>query len=476
MHGDRAFLEDQKSTGGTFLNGRRWDVAGRINNGDVIGIGPYLLHYESGILTPSTREKNLQLVARGLSKTVPDNSKGGRKRILNNVSFVIQSREFVCLIGPAGCGKSTLLSALCGRNRADSGTVALNQVDLYSAYDQLKRDLAVVPQRDLLYSKLSVEESLRFTARLRLPEDTRDDELEGVVDATLKQVGLTPQRSTRIEHLSGGQTKRAALATELLSNPNVIFLDEVTSGLDQQSDREAMTLFRSLAEEGKTVICITHNLTSVERACHMVVVMAEGGHLVYFGPPQKALVYFQVNQIGEIYDKLRTRSPEQWQRLFEASQDFSKYVKSRLVLADHPTPSLPSSNEPKRKISYIAMLSFLHQTRILLSRYCRILISDKVAITAIAGQCFLVSALIILVFEDLSSASAAASPVALQEQATNYSNLLFLAVISCFWFGCNNTSKEFVKEREIFRKEYHAGTRIDAYFFSKLVPLSLISP
>jgi len=84
--------------------------------------------------------------------------------------------------------------------------------------------------------------------------------------------------------LSGGQVKRASLGNELISDPSLLFLDEVTSGLDEHSDREMMTLFRQVAESGKTVVCITHSLANVERNCHLVVVLTPGGKPVLLGP------------------------------------------------------------------------------------------------------------------------------------------------------------------------------------------------
>ena len=101
-------------------------------------------------------------------------------------------------------------------------------------------------------------------------------------------VGLAKRREMLIRHLSGGQMKRASLANELVARPSLLFLDEVTSGLDEQTDREVIELFRQVANGGKTVVCITHNLANVEATCHLVVILTEGGKLAFIGTPDEA--------------------------------------------------------------------------------------------------------------------------------------------------------------------------------------------
>ena len=99
---------------------------------------------------------------------------------------------------------------------------------------------------------LPLDAALRYTARLRLPSDTSRTEIESCVSAMLDSVRLSQHRATRIRQLSGGQRKRASWVNEAICNPSLIFLDEVTSGLDEQTDCEMMQLFRKMADDGKT--------------------------------------------------------------------------------------------------------------------------------------------------------------------------------------------------------------------------------
>src|SRR5439155_22653437 len=149
---------------------------------------------------------------------------------------------------------------------------------------------------------LSIGDDRRSTARLRLPPDLRHAEVKQGIDETLGTVSLQQRRGILIRHLSGGQVKRASLANEIMCKPSLLFLDEVTSGLDEQTDREVMNLFRSLADAGKTVVCITHSLANVERTCHLVVILTPGGKLAFVGKPAEALTYFKIDRRGDVCD------------------------------------------------------------------------------------------------------------------------------------------------------------------------------
>jgi energy-coupling factor transporter ATP-binding protein EcfA2 len=194
-----------------------------------------------------------------------------------------------------------------------------------------------------------VGDALWYTARLRLPPDLGGDEVEACIDDTLGTVSLQQRRATRIRHLSGGQVKRASLANEILTRPSLLFLDEVTSGLDEQTDRDMMNLFRSMADTGKTVVCITHSLANVERTCHLVVILTAGGRLALVGKPSEALEYFDIQRLGDVYERLAQQPVEHWQKLFKASPLYRRYVIERLPEGGaSPTGRQPVSRPGKK--------------------------------------------------------------------------------------------------------------------------------
>src|SRR5208283_3057245 len=128
---------------------------------------------------------------------------------------------------------------------------------------------------------------------------------------------LSPHRRTLVGNLSGGQIKRVSLGAELLAQPCMLYIDEATSGLDAGTEARMMRLFRTLADEGKSIICITHNIDNVDR-CHLAALLVRG-RLAYFGPPSEAAAYFGVGKLGEVYDRLGEKEPEVWEQELTAS-------------------------------------------------------------------------------------------------------------------------------------------------------------
>jgi ABC-type multidrug transport system ATPase subunit len=389
----------------------------------------------------------------------------GGPPVLRGISLTVARGEFLTLLGPSGSGKSTLLAILSGRVPPDAGSVAVNGEDLFAHFEALKEDIAVVPQRDVLHDSLPLGAALRYTAELRLPPDLSLDEVRSSVADILGVVGLAHREGTPIRHLSGGQIKRASLANELVSRPSLLFLDEVTSGLDEQTDREVMELFREVADGGKTVVCITHNLANVEATCHLVVILAEGGRLAFVGTPDEAKAYFKVARLGDVYRTLARHEPAAWQARFRSSPYYRRYVAERL-------PSAGASADPPQGGSVRSRQGWagsLRQAWVLTRRYLAIWKGDRQAMLAILGQALLVALLLGMVFGRLAEVG---NPV---DRVRRTVNLLLLLAVSSFWFGCNTSAKELVKERSIFLRERAYNLRVGAYLVSKLLVLTLIA-
>jgi ABC-type multidrug transport system ATPase subunit len=462
----RTFIADLQSENGTYVNDLPISADTELRPSDRIDIGPYTLLFTGDELAPATRDDNLELVGFKLSRHVADKAARSRRVLLDDVSLVIRPHEFVCLLGPSGSGKSTLLSALSARVPADDGRVLLNRRDLYAHFEAMKQDLVVVAQRDALFDMLTVRQTLEYTARLRLPPDTDAEEIAARVDKLLGDLGLAAHQYTKIRNLSGGQMKRASLANELISKPTLLFLDEVTSGLDEQTDREMMTLFRALADAGKTIVCVTHSLANVERTCHLVVILAPGGKLAFVGSPAEALAYFGIERLGDVYEKLLERPADEWRKLFVQSDEHRNYVVDRLP---HRETMPPATTPPRPRRRPGSIREFLHQASLLTRRHVRLLCADPLALAVMAGQSLLIAILLVLVFGHFAKFD---NPI---EKVNRAVVLLFLLNISCFWFGCNNAAKAIVKERVICTRERAFNLRTDGYYLSKLLPLTLTS-
>ena len=460
-----AVVADLGSSNGTFVDGERIAGTRELSVGSKVGIGPFSLVYDGQCLISRTRLNNSRLSVNDLHYVINERVSKRKIHLLSAVSFSVEPGEFVAVLGPSGSGKSTLLRIASGREWPFSGNTKINDQDLHEEFSILKEDIVVVPQSTRFHDVLSVRDVISYAASLRLPIDTDREERNSVVDLSLARVGLEERAETKVSNLSGGQQKRLALANELVSDPSLLFLDEVTSGLDEKSDGEMMQLLRTLAETGKTIVCVTHNLGHIEAYCHKVLILTVGGRVAFYGKSTDALAYFGVDSIGDIYDILATRTPEQWAVRF-LNSNFGGNVSAD---ANNPTGSERITSE----LSSFQRLGLrpLSQTVVLVKRYLDIWRNDWQALLALFGQAAMVTILLCLVFSSIPGSDEQAE---LLTRKSELRNLLFLVGISCFWLGANNAAKELVKERVIYERERNFNLSPEAYWISKVIVLSFV--
>ena len=200
----------------------------------------------------------------------------GGTEALRGVSFEIRSGEVFSLLGPNGAGKTTTVEILEGYRRRDAGNVDVLGVDPERAGGSWRERIGVVLQQSELYPNLTVEEMVGLFAGYY--ERARD------VDGVVGLVGLEEKRSARVRSLSGGQKRRLDLAVALAGDPELLFLDEPTTGFDPAARRAAWEMIRSLRELGKTILLTTHYLDEAEQLADRVAVL-RGGRIVAIGTP-----------------------------------------------------------------------------------------------------------------------------------------------------------------------------------------------
>ena len=206
------------------------------------------------------------------------------------------------------------MDTLNGFRPATEGTVLVNGDDFYANYNAYKNIMGYVPQQDIVYDTLTVEQMLTYAAKLRMPEDSTDEDISQRVNEVIGDVELEGREHLVISQLSGGQRKRVSIAVELLADPKLFFLDEPTSGLDPGMERNMMRLLRKLSNKGKTIVLITHATANLH-LCDKVTFLGYGGKLCYFGPPSGALKFFNVTDYTDIYD-LISKQAEFFQQKF----------------------------------------------------------------------------------------------------------------------------------------------------------------
>jgi ABC-2 type transport system ATP-binding protein len=211
--------------------------------------------------------------------TVTDLRKSyGHLEAVRGVSFEIERGEVFGLLGPNGAGKTTTVEVLEGYRERDGGAVAVLGVDPQSAGADWRDRIGIVLQSSAMYPNLSVAEHVAlFAGYFSHPRD---------VDEVVDLVGLGEKRDARVKSLSGGQQRRLDLALGLIGDPEILFLDEPTTGFDPAARRAAWDMIRSLRELGKTVLLTTHYLDEAEQLSDRVAVLREG-RIVAIGRPSE---------------------------------------------------------------------------------------------------------------------------------------------------------------------------------------------
>jgi ABC-type multidrug transport system ATPase subunit len=510
-------IQDLSSHNGTFVNGaqlrqRREQL---LNRGDVIQIGPFnLVYQDAGSFTPFSAERNFRLEAINIEKTFYETNLLGlkdtkrAKTILHHLNLVINPREFVALVGGSGAGKSTLLKALNGLGPATSGTILVNGDDLYENFSLYRTMMGYVPQDDIIHQGLKVGQALHYAAHLRLP-DAGPAEIKSRIEQVLKKVGMTAQLQTMVRDLSGGQRKRVSIAVELLAEPWIFFLDEPTSGLDPGLEKLMMDTLRQLADEGRTIVMVTHATTNILNNCDQVGFMAQGGQLAYFGPPKEATTFFKTSNFADIYTLLsQTFSPDhdptvppEIQKEYEntvrqqpasTSPGDSPYILAGPLWADHYRKSSiyrtyvinRQSGEMARPIASPTDLSasgFTRQVKqfgLLSQRYLDLIRQDNISLLVLLAVMPIIG--LFLLFISNGSALVGNTPeeiAAILETEGSYTiasqgqTLLFMIALSANLLGLFASAYEIIKEQPIYQRERMINLKILPYFGSKFVLL-----
>ena len=199
----------------------------------------------------------------------------GSTSILSDVSLHIAKGEVVGLLGPNGAGKSTLMKVLTGLWKAEKGSVKVCGVDVLANPDDVHEHIGYLPEQNPLYADMYVREYLTFIARVREGSQKSEIRDQKSVEELIERVGLTPQANKRIRELSKGYKQRVGLAAAMTGDPEVLILDEPTTGLDPNQLEDIRALIRDLGER-HTVILSTHILQEVNAICSRVVIINHG--------------------------------------------------------------------------------------------------------------------------------------------------------------------------------------------------------
>src|SRR5579885_2467878 len=515
---------DLNSTNHVYVNGQRISNQA-LRPGDEIRIGPFKLLYTGTQLTQHDESGGVRIDALHLVK------EGNNSVILlDDISIAIPPRKFVALVGGSGAGKSTLMDALNGLRPAHKGLVLYNGRDYYKNLAAFSTQLGYVPQDDIIHRDLTVERALYYTAKMRLPDDFTEEQIQQRITEVLEDVEMKHRRGLLVSKLSGGQRKRVSIALELLANPSVFFLDEPTSGLDPGLDRKMMYLLRNLADKGHTIILVTHATNNIN-TCDYICFLAQGGRLAYYGPPNDAKAYFGKTDFAEIYSALEPTDenpniPAKAEARFKASPDYQKYVIGPLntgPAARVNTAQETAAVKPPKRGNPWKQFSLLSQ------RYLELLKNDTGKLLIMLLQAQVIGLILFLMLlsgggNTFTATSVATCPningrpiaqkagsnslncqdvlnffnslqgqvvlqrnfpgktpiqavqdVILPGSGQDAQKYLFIMAFAAVMFGTINGAREIVKEAPIYRRERTVNLGIVPYMFSKIAVLGTLS-
>ena len=384
------------------------------------------------------------------------------------------------VIGPSGCGKTTLMKAILGI-LPSTGEAYLND-EVIRCTEDLIGKVGFAPQFTTAQPQLTVKESLLYALELTVPDSAeRLRRLTSVLDVT----GLAVHQDKRVSSLSGGQLRRLSLGLELTLDPACMVCDEVTSGLDPQSEDQILALLRQLVESrGKSFVCIIHNLGKLNQFDWVTVVYQ--GDVIFQGSPSSLLTYFGIPDGLRLYEVLNTKNLEYWRErwaIYQAENPSAFDQAVAQVKKNTPENIVPSN---------LTIPDGVSQFFTLLSRRFKLFFRD----TGYLGLTLAITfgfPLLIIIFNiegtwdifkipmDRNVASMQDVQQALQVQISNAqvanlaAGLVMFQVILLTLMGANNGGREISAERTLYEKERMTGLRPWSYAFSKITFVSLIA-
>jgi len=438
-------LVDLRSANGTFVNGvmikRRELVIG-----DLISIGNITRRFTSDGLDSPVGVEGVDIVAKDVSFSVGD------KQLLNEINFHLGPRTLTAIVGPSGAGKSTMLNVITGRTTPSQGEILIGGRDLHKEYGDLSQRIGLVPQADILHTRLTVKQALTYGAALRFPSETSAAEREERVLEVMEKLELTPRADLRIDKLSGGQRKRASIGLELLTKPSILVLDEPTSGLDPGLDAHVMETLRKLADDGQTVVLVTHSVDNLN-FCDNVILLASGGRIAYAGPSSTVFTALGKSNWAEVFRLLS--SPE---ALLLSSKKRSGVTSATTQIAQ----------EKIKKQSWIKQLATLS------ARYLRVIASDKYYLGLLAAIPVLVGAICYATAGELGLGPGIPNKSGLVLNPIARSTLMIL-ILGTVFIGLSTAIQEIIKENPIRLREKSVGIRSGTYLMSKVLVLGVIT-
>eukprot|EP00607_Mallomonas_marina_P004883 CAMPEP_0182437988 /NCGR_PEP_ID=MMETSP1167-20130531/85430_1 /TAXON_ID=2988 /ORGANISM="Mallomonas Sp, Strain CCMP3275" /LENGTH=574 /DNA_ID=CAMNT_0024631123 /DNA_START=83 /DNA_END=1804 /DNA_ORIENTATION=+ len=412
------------------------------------------------------------------------------RKILKGVSGSVISGQLLAIMGPTGCGKTSLLNVLSSRVSSVGSKFASLQGEIkvngkLRNDEEFRRVSAYVIQDDLLYPHLTVEETLILSAKFFLPLTLPTDKKTSIVQDIMAELSLMKARDTIIgdektRGVSGGERKRAAIATQLITDPAVLFLDEPTSGLDAFQALSVMECMKTMAHNGRLVISVIHQPRSSIFSMFDRLLLLSEGHTIYSGIASQAAGYF--NNLGHSNPSLfnpadffldilspdnrsEERDAESQQRIETLAMQWKKHM----AIHQEKLPVINSEIKP------IGNPGSVHKTLFNFTLLCwRSFTESRRDLFTIKIKLF-TSILFGLIFGGIYSETGDG-----QSAVQNITGFFFIVCLNQAFGGLSAVLNTFPKEKLIMNREYIGGAyEISSYFLAKFfteIPINMLSP
>lgn len=377
-----------------------------------------MLQYASGELTCKNLPLGFDVDIRNLDVYA------GKKMLLGGVNFTLPAGEILAIIGRSGQGKSTLLRLLQGTHRCGEGSsVRIGSMDYRNT--EIRKYIAFLEQDPLLRCDLTVRETLLDGARIGMSKSDYRKNAIGRLEKFSELFGLSERLDHSVKTLSGGESRRVALAKELMGNPGLIVLDEPLSGLDPYNSKILCTHLKQLAFLGHTVILTTHSYEALEIANRVLVL--HQGEQAFYGTPEEAYRYFESDDPEKILAGLNDETATQWKKLFEKRETLPEALSNEQACRSY---------FPKTNISPV----FAYKIGLTAKQWFR----DRGKFLTLLLQPLIIGFLFSQIFSELSSLWIVA----------------FALILSANWLSLSLSIREIVQEKEILQTEFRKGVPV----------------
>ena len=413
---------------------------------------------------------------------------------LHPLNLAETAGNLIGIMGASGAGKSTLLSLLNGTLTPSSGSVKINGIDIHHETEKLEGVIGHISQDDLLIEDLSVFENLYFNAKLCYDGYPDSFIAKKTID-TLKSLGLYETKDLKVgspldKKISGGQRKRLNIALELIREPQVLFVDEPTSGLSSRDSENIMDLLKELALKGKLVFVVIHQPSSdIFKMFDNLLILDTGGYSIYYGNPVDAVIYFKeaINHVNanesecfhcgnvnpeQIFNIIETKVVDEYGNVTRnrkiPPKMWSKYFHERFEkpVLEQEINEIPEGNYRIPKL--------INQFKVFFQRDVLSKLANKqyMLINFLEGP-FLAFILAFLV--KYYSTDKGPNSEYIFKYNDNITAYLFMSVVVALFMGLTVSAEEIIRDRKILKRESFLNLSRFSYLTSKVSIMFIIS-